>query len=130
MALKNSPSSEYLQQVALNDLRFFAYHGFYPEEQMLGNEFMVDVILSFPVLSNEINEELSQTVNYEIIYEVVSREMQTPRKLLEGLCNDIMSELRNRFDFITQADVKIRKSNPPFGGGAQANSTVRLIWNK
>ena len=32
------------QKVSLEGVRFFAYHGFYPEEQVLGAEFIVDLL--------------------------------------------------------------------------------------
>ncbi|MES2809922.1 MAG: dihydroneopterin aldolase [Bacteroidota bacterium] len=33
--------------VSLHGAAFFAYHGFYPEEQKIGNHFLVDIDVAF-----------------------------------------------------------------------------------
>ena len=35
----------FVQTIALRDAKFYAYHGFYPEEQLIGNHFLVMMIL-------------------------------------------------------------------------------------
>ena len=44
------------QKVALEGVRFFAFHGFYPEEQLTGNEFMVDIVTEWDVSDDGHND--------------------------------------------------------------------------
>lgn len=37
----------FVQTVALKDVKFYAFHGFYPEEQLTGSHFSVDVEVNF-----------------------------------------------------------------------------------
>ena len=59
------------QKVALKNVRFFSYHGFYPEEQILGNVFFIDVETSFQVEESG-NDDILKTVNYELLFEIAS----------------------------------------------------------
>lgn len=123
------------QEVALRNVRFFAFHGFYPEEQLLGNEYFVDVILGF-VPENTLKQNLNtsedggafeRTINYEEVYQLLAEAMSQPRQLLESVCEDILQALLQNYSFLIDAQVQIRKSNPPFGGD-QATSSVGLNW--
>ncbi len=115
------------QRVALTDLRFYAYHGYYPEEQVLGNEFMVTMEVRFD-RQGEIGDELDRTVNYETLYNIAKAEMQAPRKLLETVAEAIMGRVQQEFPFVHEVAISICKCNPPFGGD-RGNATVTLLWN-
>lgn len=138
MQTKNHPHKQLhklQRQVALHDLRFYAYHGLYPEEQVLGNEFFVDVSLSFdhqaPRIDGRVDPDadFSHTVNYEVLYQLVKDEMEMPRKLLETACYKIFDRISSKFPFVDSISVRIRKSNPPFGGDS-ATAVVALNWNR
>ncbi|MBK1440365.1 dihydroneopterin aldolase [Parapedobacter sp. ISTM3] len=116
------------RQVALTDLRFFAYHGFYPEEQVLGNEFTVALYVGFTGAPKD-DDNLANTVNYEVLYGIAKSEMQHPRKLLETVAEAILSRIVQKFPFIEDAKISITKRRPPFGGD-QAHATVTLVWQQ
>ncbi|MEC3879648.1 dihydroneopterin aldolase [Parapedobacter sp. 10938] len=115
------------QQVAVADARFFAYHGYYPEEQVLGNEFSVDICVAFNREDRETADELQYTVNYELLYHIAKAEMQQPRKLLETVAESILRRVRTDFPFVSDIEVSVTKHNPPFGGDG-ANARVVLKW--
>jgi dihydroneopterin aldolase len=130
-------ASQLMLRVALQDVRFFAYHGFYPEEQVVGNEFFVDVSVWFPYSESTSDEgegeskdeDLDRSVNYEILYRVVKEEMEVPRKLLETAAYDIFERLQLNFSNLVRIEVRIRKTNPPFGGDS-ATALVEVNWSK
>jgi len=115
-----------IQTVSLTEARFYAPIGFYPEEQILGNEFFVDLSVSF-VPKDRDQEDLSNTVNYERLYAIIQEVMQPKRQLLESAAHDILESTYREFPFISQASVSIRKPNPPFGGDV-SNSMVTLSY--
>jgi|SRR5690606_2633024 len=112
--------------IELENARFYAYHGFYPEEQILGNEYYLSIKTQYNFAESD-TEELDHTVNYEILYEIAKDAMSRPKRLLETVANDILNEITARFPRITQIDVNIVKVNPPFGGD-KANAKVSLHW--
>jgi len=114
-------------KVALQGVEFFAYHGFYPEEQLIGTRFLIDIEVSFVQLANLSEDNISHTVNYETLYAIVSQEMLEPKKLLETVGQNIIDRIKAAFDFIKRAEVTIKKLNPPFKGPI-ANSAVTISY--
>jgi dihydroneopterin aldolase len=104
-----------LQTVSLEDVRVFAPIGFYEEEQILGNEFLVQASVSFDAGIDD-HENLDKTVNYEILYQIIHQVMTPKRKLLESAAHEILKEIHSHFSFARAIDVSIKKMNPPFGG--------------
>ena len=103
-------------KIAVEGMRFNAFHGFYPEEQVVGNLFGVDVYVdtAFSMAARE--DDLGGTINYETIFQTVERVMQEPVHLLEHLAELIIKALMNQSESISQVTVRISKYRPPIGG--------------
>ena len=101
--------------IAINQAEFFAYHGYYPEEQLLGARFWVDVSVKFDHFSN-IDDELSNTVNYERLYSIISGEMQISRRLIETVVQIVADKIIAGFPSLRELKVCLKKLNPPLGG--------------
>lgn len=102
------------QEVSLVDVRFFSPIGYYEEEQILGNEFFVDVLVRFP-FDNDDAEDLRNTVNYEELYTILDEVMRPRRKLLESAAQDILTRVQAKYAFAEAISVTVRKTTPPFG---------------
>lgn len=103
-------------KIALEGMKFYAYHGFYEEEAILGNEFVIDVIIETDFSKASKSDDLNQTVNYEHIYSTCSSVMTQRAKLLETVGERIIELLKSQHPEIQTITVRIRKLNPPFGG--------------
>ncbi len=114
-------------KVALQEVRFFAYHGFYPEEQILGGSFLLDVEVEFK--NEDVEDDISNTVNYEKLYSILAEEMKQPRKLLETLVQEMIEKIRADFPFLEKVKVGIKKLNPPLPGEVKY-SLVEITWIK
>lgn len=116
------------QKVAIEGVRFFAYHGYYPEEQKTGNDFLVNIETEMKVEEN-LSDELSDTVNYERLFEIASVEMKTPRKLLETVAHRILKTIVAEFSQLGTVKISIRKLNLPVKGEVKS-SLVELTYSK
>ncbi len=97
-------------------LRFFAFHGFYPEEQKCGGWFEVDVEFSLPI-SNSINDELSSSINYESISAIAKSHMAVPKKTIEEVAFSIKNSYFSQFRLLPQhVLVTVRKLRPAIQG--------------
>ena len=114
-------------KVALQEVRFFAYHGFYPEEQILGGSFLLDVEVEFK--NEDVEDDISKTVNYEKLYSILAEEMKQPRKLLETLVQEMIEKIHADFPFLETVKVGIKKLNPPLPGEVKY-SLVEITWIK
>lgn len=115
--------------VALHGAEFFAYHGFYPEEQKIGSYFIVDVEVGFTP-TGDINEDnLSNTVNYEKLYDIACEEMKLPKKLIETVAQVIINEIKKQYAFVDTIQVVIKKLNPLVGAKTKYSS-VTINYSK
>ena len=113
-------------EINLNGAEFFAFHGYYPEEQLLGSMFLVDISVSFLPTANLAEDELSNTVNYEQLYNIACEEMKITRKLIETVAQAIADIIKQKFPFVENTRVSIQKINPPLKGKVGYSSVVIL----
>jgi dihydroneopterin aldolase len=117
-----------IQKVSLESVRFFSYHGFYPEEQVLGTEFFLDLDAEFEVYGSG-GDEIANTLNYEQLFQIASEEMLIPRKLLETVAHSILDRIRHEFLAVQSIRVSIRKMHPPMRGEI-GNSRIELKFTR
>lgn len=117
--------SQYKQTVALKDVKCFALHGYYPEEQLIGNHFIIDLETEF--IPQGFDDELAQTVNYEDLNLIILNEMKNTQKLLETVLKNIISKVINIYPFVEHVNVSIKKINPPMPGQI-GHSFVQLSY--
>lgn len=119
----------YRQKIALTNIRFFAFHGFYPEEQLLGNEFFLDIACFITDDMGVKEDDLTNTINYESLYTLAKEEMAEPKKLLETVVENLLNAIKAQFTVVTEVEINLRKNNPPFGGDL-AIAEVGLHWKR
>lgn len=97
-------------------MEFYAYHGCYKEEQVVGNHFQVSILIEVETQAAQLNDNLNDTVNYQVVYNLIKEEMQLKSKLLEHVAERIVSAIHNNFKNVERVWVKVSKLNPPLGG--------------
>ncbi|MFQ5446660.1 MAG: dihydroneopterin aldolase [Saprospiraceae bacterium] len=102
--------------IALEGMRFYAYHGFYEEEQVLGNDYVVDVHITTSVNQAAVTDDLYKTINYETVYLICEAAMRKNTRLLETVAEHMALGLKHQFKNIRELKVKVKKLNPPLGG--------------
>ncbi|AIZ64546.1 dihydroneopterin aldolase [Hymenobacter sp. DG25B] len=103
-------------QIALEGMEFFAFHGYYDEEQKIGNKYGVDLYIKTDLYAAGTSDKLHETVNYEVLYRMVREEMQAPARLLEHLGHRVIDRVLEEFPHVLSVKVKVAKFNPPLGG--------------
>ncbi|MBN8824594.1 MULTISPECIES: dihydroneopterin aldolase [unclassified Spirosoma] len=102
--------------IALEGLEFFSYHGFYDEEQKIGNKYSVDILVTTDFSEAARRDRLSDTVSYEDLYRITADVMKQPARLLEHIAHQIIQEIRTRYNSLETVEVSVSKFNPPIGG--------------
>ena len=103
-------------KILLEQMEFYAFHGHYHEEQIVGNKFIVDLIIETDMTVPARTDNLVDAVNYQTAYKLVKREMAVKSKLLENLAKRILDALYHELTGVQKASITIRKMNPPMGG--------------
>jgi len=102
--------------IEIEGMEFYAYHGHFAEEQVVGNRFLVDLTLKTDCSKAAKSDDLLDALDYQALYLIVKEEMQIKSHLLEYVAVRILDRLYDSFDTIEKAKVKISKLNPPMGG--------------
>ena len=97
-------------------MEFFAYHGCYREEQVVGTKFIVDLYIEADLSKSEKSDNLSDTINYQDIYFLVKKEMETNSFLLEHIGRRILNSVKEHFPEILKVKINVSKMNPQLGG--------------
>jgi dihydroneopterin aldolase len=108
--------------ISIENMEFFAYHGCFEEEQIIGNRFLVNLEITTDTAAAERSDKLTDTVNYQRVYQVIGKEMEIKSKLLEHLARRIMDAVKREFPEITSMELKVSKLNPPIGGKVECVS--------
>jgi dihydroneopterin aldolase len=111
-------------KILLEGMEFFADHGHYKEEQIIGTKFIVDLEMVFETVHAEYSDHLNDTINYQEVYLVVKREMEIKAHLLESVARRILDAVMGSFPQLKSVQVKISKVNPPLGGKVKQVSCI------
>ncbi|MEP1035131.1 dihydroneopterin aldolase [Ekhidna sp.] len=112
-------------KVSLEGMEFYARHGYYEEERVIGNKYSVDVTLDLDFTEAALDDKLEGTVNYEKVYEIVQDVMSIDANLLEHLAGKMIKALKENFSEIKHVKVTVSKYNPPIKGLCK-KATVEL----
>jgi dihydroneopterin aldolase len=113
----------HMGQIKIEKMEFYAYHGHFKEEQIVGNKFLVDLILDTNMDKPSATDDLKDAVNYQEAYKRVKKEMGKKSHLLEHIAKRILDTVYE-LDGIEKATVKVSKMNPPVGGKVESVSVT------
>ncbi len=105
-----------MNRIELENMEFYAYHGCFEKEKIVGGRFVVSVWLDYDATLAAKTDDLAHTLNYQRAYEMIAKEMQQTSNLLEHVAGRLLDMLYENFPKIEQAKVKVSKMNPPMGG--------------
>ena len=110
--------------IKLKEMRFYAFHGVMPHETKVGNHYVVNIHIDADLSRACENDNVEDTINYAIVYELVKVEMQTPSKLLEHIAMRIYKSISANFPQILFLEVRLSKNNPPITGDVQSAEVI------
>ncbi len=80
--------------ISIEGMEFFAYHGCFKEEQVIGTKFRIDLFLEVDTSAAEKSDQLQDTVNYQSVFQLVKKEMETTSKILEHVGRRILDRIK------------------------------------
>lgn len=111
-------------RIELVNMEFFAHHGHFREEQIIGNKFLVSFSAETDLTTPALTDDLNDALNYQELYDLISEEMAIPSKLLENVAGRILLRVKKSYPGVRWAQVSISKLNPPVGGKVEASRVV------
>lgn len=101
--------------IFLKEIRCYAYHGVAPQENLIGNEYVIDLKLKVDISQASQTDEVTDTVSYADVHELIKAEMAVPSKLLEHVGGRMAAKLFEAFPAIEEIELRLSKRNPPMG---------------
>lgn len=111
-------------KIKLNNIRVHAWHGCLKEESIIGSDYRVDLEVSTDLSMPSISDNLSDTVDYVHLNNIVKEEMAIKSKLLEHVAKRILNRIFSEIESIITAEVSVSKINPPIGGDVESVSVI------
>jgi dihydroneopterin aldolase len=118
-------------EVFLEGMRFYAYHGANPEERTQGQRFVVDLRIAADLREAGRTDDLTKTINYSHVYKRVREIVEgEPRNLIEAVAEEIAAMVLREFAAANAVTVTVRKPEVAIKGSIldAAGVTVARGW--
>jgi dihydroneopterin aldolase len=113
-----------MHKILVEGIKIYAYHGCLKEEEKIGSEYIVDVTMETDFAEAAQTDDLSKTIDYVIVYQIVKEQMAIRSNLIEQVGQRIINELKNEFITLKKVEVKVIKLNPPMNGNVERVSII------
>jgi dihydroneopterin aldolase len=106
-----------MDKILMKNLSFFGYHGVLPEENKLGQKFIVDAVLHVDLEEACNSDQVFDTVSYAEVYEIIQYQVTIKQyKLLEALAENIAREILQKHRKVQEVEITIKKPEAPVNG--------------
>ncbi|MCR5784933.1 MAG: 2-amino-4-hydroxy-6-hydroxymethyldihydropteridine diphosphokinase [Eubacterium sp.] len=119
-------------EIRIEELEVFAKHGVFPEENTLGQKFLVNVIMKTDVTKAAKGDDIHSSVHYGNVCAFISDYMRNNTfKLIETVAEHIATELLLKYNLIKEISVEIKKPWAPIGLPVESVSVkVNRGWHR
>ena len=105
-----------MDEIRIDNLEVYAYHGVFPEENEKGQPFFVNMVLYTDTRVAGKQDELTLSTHYGEVCHLVTKWMQEHTcKLIETVAENVAREVLLAFPLVQAIDVEIRKPQAPIG---------------
>ena len=103
-------------RIILKGIEFYGHHGVLLQERELGQRFIVDVEIFLDLTEAGRSDELSRTINYARVFQLVEDIVSgSSRQLLEAVAEDIAAAILELFAGV-EVMVRVKKPAAPLPG--------------
>jgi 7,8-dihydroneopterin aldolase/epimerase/oxygenase len=101
-------------QIRVNGIKAFGYHGVLPDEAINGQEFTVDLLVTLDLRAATLSDDLNETLNYADLAKIAHDNIVGDRvQLIERLAGRIAEEISSAYSQITSVSVTVHKPHAP-----------------
>lgn len=112
--------------ILLENLVLYAFHGVLPQENIVGNEFVINLKLKVDLVKSCSTDSLNDTISYADVCELIEQEMKITSKLLEHAAKRIIDRLKEEYPQLDGIELKLSKRNPPMGAQVDYASVLLI----
>ncbi len=94
---------------------------------LIGSDYRVDLEITADLSQPAASDQLSETVDYVHLNNIIKEEMTVRSNLLEHVAKRIIDRIFEEIIEVTQVEVEVSKINPPIGGDVESVSVKLAI---
>ena len=113
-----------MNKIVIEGIKLYCYHGCLEEEAKIGADYVVDVTMETDFSEAAKTDDLTKTIDYVTVYEIVKKQMAIRSKLIEQPAQRITDELKQSFPSLKYTEVQVSKLNPPMNGNVEKVSVI------
>jgi len=114
-----------MDQIILGGMRFRVSIGVGEAERQKTTEVGLDLTLWLPLEEAGHSDDLTHTVDYAALYQLIQVVMAGEFRLLEALAFQLLGAIRREFPMVKEATASVTKLNPPVSGLPQVTVVMR-----
>jgi dihydroneopterin aldolase len=104
-------------RIHLKNLIFYGHHGDLPEERVLGQRFIIDLVLTLDMAEVARTDDLNATVDYVHVYELCRQMLEKERvNLLETLASHLADRILLEHPRVLTVEITVKKPAVPLRG--------------
>lgn len=111
-------------KIQLNNIKIRAYHGCLKEERLIGSNYCIDLEVTADLTQPSRSDELSETVDYVVLNQIIREEMAVRSVLLEHVAQRIIDRIFDEASKVTAIKIKIAKTTPPLKGDIESVAVI------
>jgi 7,8-dihydroneopterin aldolase/epimerase/oxygenase len=112
-----------MHKISVEGIKAYGYHGCMEEEALIGQPYVIDVLMDVDFQEAAEEDDLHKTVDYVLINRIAVEEVSKRSKLIESvawrIANRIKEDLR-----VLAVEVRVCKPAPPINGNVDRVCTT------
>lgn len=120
-----------LDKIKIEDLEVFANHGVFPEENVLGQKFLVSAVLYTDIRKAGLTDDLTESIHYGEASAFITKYLKSHTfKLLERIAEGLAEEMLVQIPGLQKVEIEIKKPWAPIGLPLKTVSvTIEREWH-
>ena len=121
-----------MDEIRIENLKVFANHGVYKEEQENGQDFFINAVLYTDTRKAGKTDDLEASTNYGEVCHFINRFVsENIYKLIETVAENLAREILLRFPLVKALDLEVRKPEAPIGLPFESVSVkIHRAWHQ
>ncbi|MCI8992726.1 MAG: 2-amino-4-hydroxy-6-hydroxymethyldihydropteridine diphosphokinase [Eubacterium sp.] len=105
-----------MDKIQIRNLEVFGHHGVFPEENKLGQKFLVNAVLFVNLHEAGLEDDLQKSVDYgEVCHYITGFMRDQTYKLIESAAERLAEKLLDHFERLEKVELEIKKPWAPIG---------------
>lgn len=116
--------------IYIRNMRLHAFHGVLPQEREVGNDYVINLTVDYPVVKAAESDSVSDTMSYADAADIIRHEMSVQSNLLENVAMRIARAILAGYAETTAVTVDIMKVAPPMQVDCDGAGVVVTLHNE